>query len=123
MGGASTTGSVSKSGLGVSSSTTSLPVMGLSAQSVCSSMPDDCWSQEDDELTLQYPELLLHPRLIRDRDTISQMSVDSTDSSGRVVNGYAANGAAVEPIFIAAGDIRRRLSESLKEPKVFQNLL
>jgi len=120
VGGASTSGSVSKSGLGVSSSTTSLPVMGLSAQSVCSSMPDDCWSQEDDELTLQYPELLLHPRLIRDRDTISQMSVDSTDSSGRVVNGYAANGAAVEPIFIAAGDIRRRLSESLKEPKGFR---
>merc|ERR1719495_292692 len=46
--------------------------------------------------------------------------MDSTDSSGRVVNGYAGNGAAVEPIFIAAGDIRRRLSESLKEPKGFR---
>ena len=103
--------------LGVSSSTTSLPVMGCATQSVCSSMPDDCWSQEDDELTLQYPELLLHPRLVRDRDTISQMSIDSTDS-GRLNGGGGAvgggGGGDREPIFIAAGDIRRRLSESLK---------
>ena len=107
----------SKSALGVSSSTTSLPVMGCATQSVCSSMPDDCWSQEDDELTLQYPELLLHPRLVRDRDTISQMSIDSTDS-GRLNGGGGAvgggGGGGGEPIFIAAGDIRRRLSESLK---------
>ena len=80
-------------------------------------MPDDCWSQEDDELTLQ-PELLLHPRLVRDRDTISQMSIDSTDS-GRLNGGGGAvggggGGGGGEPIFIAAGDIRRRLSESLK---------
>ena len=85
-------------------------------------MPDDCWSQEDDELTLQYPELLLHPRLVRDRDTISQMSIDSTDSSGNRLNGglHGSSAANEAPVFIAAGDIRRRLSESLKEPKGFK---
>ena len=51
---------------------------------------------DDDELTLQYPGW----RRTRDRDTISQMSIDSR-----------------EPVFIAAGDIRRRLSESIKDPK------
>jgi len=39
----------------------------------------------------------------RDRDTISQMSIDSCDSR--------------EPVFVAAVDIRRRLSESLNAPK------
>lgn len=38
---------------------------------------DDVWSQEDDEITAQY--LHLHNRL-SDRDTISQMSLDSCDS-------------------------------------------
>lgn len=65
----------------------------------------DCWSQEDDELTLQYPCVL---RRHRDRDTISQMSIDSTDSRE-------------PPVFIAAGDIRRRLSESLRQPKALKN--
>ena len=87
--------------LGSSMSTMSLPMM--TAQSVCSG--SDCWSQEDDELTLQYPELL--QTRLRDRDTISQMSIDSADSR-------------VEAVFIAAGEVRRRLSESLKEPKGFK---
>jgi hypothetical protein len=34
----------------------------------------DCWSQEDDELTMQYPCVL---RRQRDRDTISQVITDS----------------------------------------------
>lgn len=59
----------------------------------------DCWSQDDDEWTLQqYPGRY---RRNLDRDTISQMSIDSTDSR--------------EPVFVAAGDIRRRLSECLKD--------
>ena len=37
----------------------------------------DCWSTEDDELTLQYPAVMRN--FPRDRDTISMMSADSTD--------------------------------------------
>ena len=55
--------------------------------------------QDDDEISAQYQTL----RKIKDRDTISQMSMDSTDSR--------------EPIFVAAIDIRRRLSESINGPK------
>jgi hypothetical protein len=64
-------------------------------------VPDEaeCWSQDDDEISAQYQTL----RKLKDRDTISQMSVDSTDSR--------------EPIFVAAIDIRRRLSESINGPK------
>ena len=38
---------------------------------------DDCWSQEDDQITAQYQTI----RKIKDRDTISQMSIESSDSS------------------------------------------
>ncbi|XP_023347591.1 phosphatidylinositol 4-kinase beta [Eurytemora carolleeae] len=64
-------------------------------------VPDEaeCWSQDDDEISAQYQTL----RKLKDRDTISQMSVDSTDSR--------------EPVFVAAIDIRRRLSESINGPK------
>jgi len=64
-------------------------------------VPDEaeCWSQDDDEISAQYQTL----RRLQDRDTISQMSMESTDSR--------------EPIFIAAADIRRRLSESINAPK------
>merc|ERR1712181_61 len=55
-----------------------------------------CWSQDDDEITAQYRVQLSG---LKDRDSISQMSCESTDSR--------------EPVFIQAGDIRRRLSESL----------
>jgi len=61
---------------------------------------DDCWSTADDDdlATLQqYYQAGLNRARNRDRDTISQMSMDSTDSR--------------EPVFVAAGDIRRRLSE------------
>ena len=76
----------------------------------------DCWSTEDDELTLQYPAVLRNFNA-RDRDTISMMSADSTDSS----RGYLQD--RHESIFVAAGDIRRRLSESLKgENKSCKNL-
>jgi len=60
---------------------------------------DDCWSQEDDQITAQYQTI----RKIKDRDTISQMSVESSDSR--------------EPVFFQAGDIRRRLSECVNTPK------
>jgi len=59
----------------------------------------NCWSQDDDEITAQYQTI----RKMKDRDTISQMSVESTDSR--------------EPVFIQAVDIRRRLSESINAPK------
>ena len=76
----------------------------------------DCWSTEDDELTLQYPAVLRN--FPRDRDTISMMSADSTDSSRG--SHFSANH---DSLFVAAGDIRRRLSESLKgENKSRKNL-
>ena len=81
----------------------------------------DCWSTEDDELTLQYPAVLRNFNHPRDRDTISMMSADSTDSSRGYLNG---TGNGHESIFVAAGDIRRRLSESLKgENKSCKNLI
>merc|ERR1712150_133393 len=129
-------------GLGNSASTISLPVMmmpnfqtpgsftGSGAGS--GGIPDiDCWSQEDDELTLQYPEfrslnsfgcagsksssLSRRDAAFAAPDTISMMSIESTDSNRATINN-----ALTDPIFIAAGDIRRRLSESLKEPKGFK---
>ena len=56
-------------------------------------------NEDDDEISSQY-----HTRKEqKDRDTISQMSIDSCDSR--------------EPVFVVAGDIRRRLSESINAPK------
>jgi len=62
---------------------------------------DNCWSQEDDQISAQYQTI----RKIKDRDTISQMSIESSDSSNQ------------QPIFFQAGDIRRRLSECVNTPK------
>ena len=42
----------------------------------------------------------------RDRDTISQFSTESSASTD-----------SKEPVYIAAGDIRRRLSDNLTAPK------
>lgn len=68
---------------------------------VCSREDDEnCWSQEDDEISQQYIQL----RKTVDRDTISQMSQDSSDSRE-------------PPMLFAAGDIRRRLSESLHDTR------
>ncbi|XP_057336845.1 phosphatidylinositol 4-kinase beta isoform X1 [Microplitis mediator] len=64
--------------------------------------PADCWSQEDDEITQQYLQL----RKPRDRDTISQLSQDSSDSR--------------EPVFVP-GDIKRRLSELAATPSATFN--
>ncbi|KAK6626780.1 hypothetical protein RUM44_009257 [Polyplax serrata] len=61
---------------------------------------DLCWSQEDDEISQQYIQL---NRAV-DRDTISQMSQESSDSRE-------------PPTVFAAGDIRRRLSESLHDTR------
>lgn len=59
----------------------------------------DCWSQEDDDI-IQFA--------IKSKcsDTISQFSMESCTSAD-----------SKEPVYIAAGDIRRRLSENLAAPK------
>ncbi|XP_063243120.1 phosphatidylinositol 4-kinase beta isoform X2 [Bacillus rossius redtenbacheri] len=59
----------------------------------------DCWSQEDDDISQQYLQL----RKPVDRDTISQLSQESSDSR--------------EPVLVAAGDIRRRLCESVADQR------
>ncbi|GJQ84441.1 fwd [Trypoxylus dichotomus] len=75
----------------------------LSAFSMCGIMCDDNdpdWSQEDDEISQQYTQL----KKPVDKDTISQLSQESSDSRE-------------PPLFIAAGEIRRRLSDSFREGK------
>ncbi|EEZ97712.1 phosphatidylinositol 4-kinase beta isoform X2 [Tribolium castaneum] len=75
----------------------------LSAFSMCGGLCDDTdpdWSQEDDEISQQYTQL----KRIADRDTLSQMSQESSDSRE-------------PPMWIAAGEIRRRLSDSIHEEK------
>ncbi|KAK3088656.1 hypothetical protein FSP39_022005 [Pinctada imbricata] len=59
----------------------------------------ECWSQEDDEI-------LSFAAKSRSIDTISQFSIDSATSAD-----------SKEPVYIAAGDIRRRLSEHISAPK------
>lgn len=65
--------------------------------------PDEesSWSQEDDDISRQYLEL----RKPVERDTLSQVSQESSDSR--------------EPPLFAPSDIRRRLSESLQDPRPF----
>ncbi|XP_066154654.1 phosphatidylinositol 4-kinase beta isoform X2 [Euwallacea fornicatus] len=75
----------------------------LSAFSVCGSCYEDNdteWSQEDDEISQQYTQM----KKTVDRDTISQMSQDSSDSS-------------VPAVSIPASEIRRRLSDFFHEEK------
>ncbi|KAL1505880.1 hypothetical protein ABEB36_005335 [Hypothenemus hampei] len=77
--------------------------LSLSAFSVCGGCYDDTdpeWSQEDDEISQQY----IHIKKTVDRDTISQMSQDSSDSG-------------VPPMSIPASEIRRRLSDFFHEEK------
>ncbi|KAG8248820.1 Phosphatidylinositol 4-kinase beta [Homalodisca vitripennis] len=62
----------------------------------------DNWSQEDDDISQQYLQLR---KPVVDRDTISQLSQESSDSR--------------EPPMFAAGDIRRRLSESFHDIRPF----
>lgn len=92
-----TTATATTSGLG---STSSIP-SSLSSPHLTSGYIDesDCWSHEDDEISQQY----YRPRKLRDRDTISMMSLDSCDSR-ELTNREAA-------------DIRRRLSETVNAPK------
>ncbi|XP_062578903.1 phosphatidylinositol 4-kinase beta-like [Saccostrea cucullata] len=59
----------------------------------------ECWSQEDDEI-LQFNVKT------RSVDTLSQFSVESTTSAD-----------SKDPVYIAAGDIRKRLSEHFTAPK------
>lgn len=66
---------------------------------------NDCWGPEDDEVSKQYRSRLNNPI---DRDTISQLSQDSSTSGEDNKNGA---------VFVAAGDIRRRLADSLNTPK------
>lgn len=72
--------------------------------SIYPSLDDDaeCWTPEDDAISLQY---ISHRKSV-DRDALSQVSQDSGTSAD-----------SREPVFVAAGDIRRRLSESLNAPK------
>jgi len=79
--------------------TLSLPPCPTSTSLSFSWEDGNCWSQDDDEISAQYQTI----RKMKDRDTISQMSCESTDSR--------------EPVFIQAVDIRRRLSESINAPK------
>ncbi|KAK5637883.1 hypothetical protein RI129_000200 [Pyrocoelia pectoralis] len=75
----------------------------ISAFSMCSGICDDNdpdWSQEDDEISQQYCQL----KKQKDRDTISQLSQDSSDSRE-------------PPLCILASEIRRRLSNSFHEGK------
>ncbi|KAG7162169.1 phosphatidylinositol 4-kinase beta-like [Homarus americanus] len=92
-----TTATATTSGLG---STSSIP-SSLSSPHLTSGYIDesDCWSHEDDEISQQY----YRPKKLRDRDTISMMSLDSCDSR-ELTNREAA-------------DIRRRLSETVNAPK------
>lgn len=62
----------------------------------------DCWTPEDDEVSKQY-RLRMRSH---DKDTISQLSQDSGTS-----------GEGAHPIFVAAGDIRKRLTETINTPK------
>ncbi|XP_072041831.1 phosphatidylinositol 4-kinase beta-like [Amphiura filiformis] len=62
----------------------------------------DCWSQEDDDILQQYTMM---NQKCNSSDTISQMSHDSITSTD-----------SKEPVYIAAGDIRRRLTEYLTTP-------
>ena len=60
---------------------------------------DNCWSQEDDQITAQYQTI----RKIKDRDTISQMSIESSDSSRQ------------EPIFFQVRSKKRYFSLRFSE--------
>ncbi|KAK8739035.1 hypothetical protein OTU49_003802 [Cherax quadricarinatus] len=99
-----TTTTATTSGLGSTTSglgsTSSIP-SSLSSPHLTSGYIDesDCWSHEDDEISQQY----YRPRKLKDRDTISMMSLDSCDSR-ELTNREAA-------------DIRRRLSETVNAPK------
>lgn len=74
--------------------------------SVYGSMTDfddaDCWSQEDDEIIQMHMSM----KTVKSCDTISQFSIESSTS-----------GDSKDPVYIAAGDIRRRLSENIAAPK------
>ncbi|XP_076030661.1 phosphatidylinositol 4-kinase beta fwd isoform X2 [Oratosquilla oratoria] len=96
-----TTLTITNTNSSIVGSTSSIP-SSLSSPHLTSGFVDepDCWSPEDDEISQQYCRL----KKVRDRDTISMMSVDSCDSRE-----LSARGAA---------DIRRRLSETVNAPKM-----
>ncbi|XP_055322426.1 phosphatidylinositol 4-kinase beta isoform X2 [Sitodiplosis mosellana] len=61
---------------------------------------DDAWLPEDDEITAQY----LNMHKIADRDSVSQMSLDSIDSREQSVSG---------PVVFNIGDVRTRHTNNL----------
>ncbi|XP_017857736.1 PREDICTED: phosphatidylinositol 4-kinase beta-like [Drosophila arizonae] len=69
---------------------------------------DDAWSQEDDDITAQY----LNMRKISERDSISQMSLDSCDSRDQG-----------PPVVFNIGDVRTRHCKNLscENTKPFSN--
>lgn len=102
-------------GVSVNSDQTSMTSASLSAASAAAkpdsfsvySAPDvddaDCWSQEDDDIYIQFQASGVRKGF--SSDTMSQMSMDS-----------ATSGESKDPVFIAAGDIRRRLTENINQP-------
>ncbi|XP_066268152.1 phosphatidylinositol 4-kinase beta-like [Branchiostoma lanceolatum] len=62
---------------------------------------DDCWSQDDIDLQLQYGDT----QKSVSSDSVSQFSIESSTSND-----------SREPQYIAAADVRRRLSENLTTP-------
>ncbi|ESO07679.1 hypothetical protein HELRODRAFT_76296 [Helobdella robusta] len=62
---------------------------------------NECWSQEDDDIIQQF-----HMKSKCSLDTISQFSIDSSASTDNK-----------ESLYIAASDIRKRLSESINTPR------
>ncbi|KAH9513632.1 Phosphatidylinositol 4-kinase beta [Bulinus truncatus] len=84
----------------VTSTTTTTRGAEFSVYGSCHDFDDaDCWSQEDDDI------IALANRC-RSSDTISQLSTESSTSAD-----------SKDPVYIAAGDIRRRLSENMSAPK------
>jgi len=79
---------------------TGSPLAEFNVYGSCHDFDDaDCWSQEDDDI------IALANRC-RSSDTISQLSTESSTSAD-----------SKDPVYIAAGDIRRRLYESMAAPK------
>ena len=79
---------------------------------------EDVWSQEDDEITAQY--LRLHRKI--ERDTVSQLSLESCDSTtremGKLVNIFGAAGSTIisstgAPHVFNIGDVRLRHCKNL----------
>lgn len=76
---------------------------------------NDCWDDDVSEYTCMNPPMKLMAPGASDRlDTISQLSQDSGSDDPR---SSSAAGSGSGAVFVPAGEIRRRLTESLNQPK------